>query len=265
MFLAIPHYLVLAFLLARIPGHHRDGRVRHCVHRPLSADTVRLQCRRAALELAGRVLRLRRPGHRPLPAVHLGPGRLPGRYRGRLPRPSFPRPGAGQVAAGRPAPDLRRPHRLHHPPVLVDRVRLVLRPPADRRLLGPQPARRHRRLLPVDHRALPPRHVRPARRHQPLALPRPHLPRLHARRVPALPSRPGPVRARRRGSPPAPAPRQPVAPPAICRTSDDHPESDETADSATGLAGPGRPGGAQRHPPDRRDAAASSTRRWPPS
>ena len=74
------------------------------------------------------------------------------------------------------------------------------RPPAHRRLLSPQPARRHRRLLPVDHRAVPPRHVRPARRHQPLALPRPHLPRLHARRVPALPSRPGPARARRRGS-----------------------------------------------------------------
>ena len=126
------------------------------------------------------------------------------------PRTSFPGPGPGQVAAGHPAPALRRPHRLQHPSLLVDRDRLVVRPPAHRRLLGSQPARRHRRLLLVDHREVSPGHVRPARRHQPLALPRPHLPRLHARRVPALPSRPGPVRARRRG-PPAGSGVRPVA------------------------------------------------------
>ena len=40
--------------------------------------------------------------------------------------------------------------------------RLDRRLPAHRRLLNAQPARRHRRLLPVDHRAVPPRPVRPA-------------------------------------------------------------------------------------------------------
>ena len=42
-----------------------------------------------------------------------------------------------------------------HPPVLVDRHRLVRRPPAHRRLLDAQPARRPRRLLPADHRPYP--------------------------------------------------------------------------------------------------------------
>ena len=78
-------------------------------------------------------------------------------------------------------------------------IRLELRLPAHRRLLSAEPARRHRGLLPVDHRAVPQRPVRSASRHQPLALPRPHLRRLHARRIPAIPSRSGPVRARRRG------------------------------------------------------------------
>src|SRR5215211_1927819 len=74
--------------VGRIPGHHRDRRVRGVVHRPLSALTVRLQRRHTALELASRVLRLRSPGYRPLPAVHLVPDRLPSRLRRRLPRTS---------------------------------------------------------------------------------------------------------------------------------------------------------------------------------
>ena len=42
-------------------------------------------------------------------------------------------------------------------------IRLVLRPPAHRRLLDAQPARRARRLLPIDHSAVPPWPLRPAR------------------------------------------------------------------------------------------------------
>jgi hypothetical protein len=77
--------------------------------------------------------------------------------------------------------------------------RLELRVPARRRILSPQPARRHSGFLPVDHRAVPPGPLRPAHRHQPLALPRPHLRRLDARRIPAIPSRSGHVRARQCG------------------------------------------------------------------
>jgi hypothetical protein len=46
-----------------------ERRLCDLVHRPLSAFIVRLQRRHTALELAGRVLRLRRPGHRPLATV----------------------------------------------------------------------------------------------------------------------------------------------------------------------------------------------------
>ena len=48
--------------MGRVPDHLRDRRLRDLVHRPLSALIVRLQRRRTALELAGRVLRVRRPG-----------------------------------------------------------------------------------------------------------------------------------------------------------------------------------------------------------
>ena len=69
---------------ARLPVdrlRHRDGDrlLRHRVHRPLPAGAVRLQRRRAAVELAGRLLLLQRAGHRPLPALQSATGRLPGR------------------------------------------------------------------------------------------------------------------------------------------------------------------------------------------
>ena len=64
----------------------------------------------------------------------------------------------------------------------VDRQRrLDLRLPARRRLLNPQPAGRHRRGLPVDHPPVPPWPLRPADGHQPLDLPRHQLRRPDAR------------------------------------------------------------------------------------
>lgn len=56
------------------------------VHRPISAAAVRLQPRRAALELASDLLRLQRTGHRPVSSVHPGRGaRLSGTAPARAP------------------------------------------------------------------------------------------------------------------------------------------------------------------------------------
>ena len=76
--------------------------------------------------------------------------------------------------AATPPPDHLRPDRRRPPPLPVDREgRLEHRPPTRRRLLSAEPARRRRRLLPPPHRPVPARPVRPAPRHQPLALPHP--------------------------------------------------------------------------------------------
>ena len=68
--LAIPHYIVLAFLWIGVLRAERRRVLRDPVHRPLPARPLRLQRRRAALDVARGVLRVRRPRHRPLSAVH---------------------------------------------------------------------------------------------------------------------------------------------------------------------------------------------------
>ena len=73
-FLAIPHCDRARVPVARVLGAHRVAFVRDPVHRSLPALAVRLQRRRAALDLARRLLRAGRVRHRPLPAVHARAG-----------------------------------------------------------------------------------------------------------------------------------------------------------------------------------------------
>ena len=71
--LAIPHYVVLRVAVVRLRGDHRRRRGSPSCSPAGTRGAVRLQRRRAALDLAGGVLRLLGPGHRPVPAVHPGP------------------------------------------------------------------------------------------------------------------------------------------------------------------------------------------------
>jgi hypothetical protein len=104
MFLAIPHYLVLAFLWVGflittvIAGFAIlfTGRYPRSLF-DFNVGVVRWNWRVGFYVYAA--------GHRPLPTVHLGPDRLPSQLRCRLSRTPLPRLGLGQVAAGHPAFD----------------------------------------------------------------------------------------------------------------------------------------------------------------
>lgn len=91
--------------LAGVRGLRRGVLRRRRLRRSLPAPSLRLQPRGHALVLAGRLLRLRRERHRPLPTVL--PGRravLPGPSRGRLSRASAQGPGVGRMVDRRPSP-----------------------------------------------------------------------------------------------------------------------------------------------------------------
>lgn len=68
--LAIPHYVVLAFLWVAFAVTSVVAVFGIIVTGRYPASPVRLQRRGAALDVAGRLLRVRRAGHRPVPAVH---------------------------------------------------------------------------------------------------------------------------------------------------------------------------------------------------
>jgi hypothetical protein len=100
--LALPHYVVLAFLWPAF------GIVTLIVMVAIVATgryprAVRLQRRRAALDVACRLLRLLGAGHGPLSALHARAGRLSGGARDRLPRAVVALEGRPEaVAAGDP-------------------------------------------------------------------------------------------------------------------------------------------------------------------
>ena len=77
--------------------------LRHPLHRALSPGPVRLQRRRAAVELAGRLLLLQHARNRPLPALQPALSRLPRRPQRAVPGAALAWAGARQVvAAGDP-------------------------------------------------------------------------------------------------------------------------------------------------------------------
>ncbi len=104
--LAIPHYIVLAFLWIAFWVLSDRRVLRDPLHGPLPARDLRLQRRRAALDVARRLLLVLGAGDRPLPALHAGRRRgLPGLAPRRLPGAPLALAAARQVAPRDPAPD----------------------------------------------------------------------------------------------------------------------------------------------------------------
>src|SRR6185312_11724765 len=162
----------------RVRARQHRRVLRDPVHGALSAATVRVQRRRAALDVARLVLLLRRERHRPVSAVHAQGGRVPGHVRGRVPGAALARASARQVVAARaPAvPDRRDLHR---------RRRLRARPAARPVRGGGAPV----------HRPLPALDLRLRARAEPLDVARCGVRGADDRPLPALPARPGPDRA----------------------------------------------------------------------
>ena len=120
-----------------------------------------------------------------------------------IPRAALPRPGSGEVlAAGHPAADHRGP--AHGPLVLGGQRRPDRRLSALGRHLAARPTGARRGPGGAVHRTLPTVPVRPGDGHQPLGVPGDRLRRPDARRIPAVPARPRRYGARTR---PATAPR----------------------------------------------------------
>jgi hypothetical protein len=166
------------------------GRVhRLALRRSLPAWHLRLQPRRPSLELAGRVLCVRRQRHRPLPAFHAyRRHRLSRPARDRVPGAAAARSAVDRLVAARGPPVRRRMH--------LRRRRRRSRVEPHRTLaacagLGwaDRPARSRR----SDRAALPRRvstlDLRLRARPQPLGLARRRLRGVHDSRVPAVPPR----------------------------------------------------------------------------
>ena len=201
-----------------------DRRVlRDPLHRPLPARDLRLQRRRSSLDVAGGVLLLRRARHRSLSAVHARRrARLPGAAGGRVPGAALPRPRAGEVVAPR--------HTAVHRHGNLPGRRQLRGGPGRRLVLGHRlrnRADRHPRALrrcgAALHHAVSGRALRPRRRARPVGRAGGRIRAAHARRVPAVPARPGrdrgegfaePTFASRRRPSVAGEPAVPAEPPA---------------------------------------------------
>lgn len=142
----------------------RGGLLRDPLHRPLSACLVRLQHGCTSLELASRLLRVRHPRHRPVPALHTRRRtRLSGALGTGVSRAAVQGSGAGEVVA------------VGHPSLL--RARSAPGRPAS--ALGTVRAHRSADL----HRRVSAQHLRPCRRAEPLGTASRRLRGLADRRV----------------------------------------------------------------------------------
>ena len=207
-FLAIPHYIVLAFLWLAFGVLTVIAFFAILFTGRYPRGDLRLQRGRAAMDVAGVVLLVQRLGTDRYPPFTLDAARLSGPAPRRVSRRAVARPRAGEVVvAGDPALPRRRPARGRAVATArwsrgttTTRGRRVVRP----RWRPDRNPRRRRRRCPALRRVVS-EGTLPARdRAQPLGVPRRRLRRADDRRVPAVPPRPGRPRS---GNAAAPEPR----------------------------------------------------------